>query len=987
MRSQAPRRHRRPLHLSTLAGALLTALCAAPTVALAQQSSPPEQPSNRTEPAPPPAADQAGDKATQLDAVVVTGIRGAIQTSIERKREESVVADLLSAEDIGDLPALSIGEAIETITGAATHREKGGASEIAVRGLGPYLGATTFNGREATNGSGDRSVNFSMFPSELINTVGIYKSQQADFIEGGVAGIIDMQTLRPLDFGKRRIQLEGRGIYQGYDKRLEDKNGIGWRGTGTYVDQFDLKGAGQLGVSIGLQRGESNNPEEMFSSSSTWNACDGRVSALSPTQTCSPVTPASYANGSTPAGTPFYLIPSSRTFVQFNEHDKRDSEFVALQWRPNDAWEVNLDYQSSTYEFFEARQQLNFSETNRGLTDIVYDGRGVLQSYRGNSTLESTPLYREQIETYEGGGINVGWQATDRLRLKFDYGYSDTRRSRMDREVRLRSNSTDIFGAPVAGVINGQRVDYGFDARDGDIPMFSLNPLYDVNDADNFSAAARIRRTEQIRNDEIKAFRVDGAYDLFDTGLIRLQFGVRQAEHRFWDVNQNRRETTLTTSAADRARIREANLACRNAQFPQTDFLSNVDGSPISSWATFDALCLYRAFTGVDDEGLTGDTRDVGNRDVTEDVTAAYVMGVFDTTMGDTPVTGNFGVRYVRTDVDSIGLRSGLVVVHNPDGTIRLQSNGDFESITFTGGSRKWLPSFNLAADLTDKFKLRFGAFRAMSRPDPEDLGAGRTFTVSGDDATSIEDAIEQVRSSGNPAMKPLMSWNLDVSGEYYLNPDSMFSAAVFFKRFQGGFENVVVNETYNIDGQNVTVPVIVPQTSNRSSTIKGIELTGTHRFSNLPHPFDGLGVKVSYSYADSDFETEDLLLGDQKNPETGEVVPGIIDPVNIFGLSKHVASGSLYWELGPVELQAIAKYRSSYYQQFVGAASQNRVVREATVLDLRATWRINDHLSLSLEGSNLNDEPRVEDMPIPGSVREVHSYGPRYYMGVRYRF
>ena len=978
------------LRRALLPCAIWLSLSAAPALSQEAPPAPPAPPEGTATP--------SEQQPVTLDKVQVTGIRGAIQTSIERKREEAVVADLLSAEDIGDLPALSIGEAIETITGAATHREKGGASEIAVRGLGPYLGATTFNGREATNGSGDRSVNFSMFPSELINTVAIYKSQQADFIEGGVAGIIDMQTLRPLSFGKRRIQLEGRGIYQGYDKRLQDDNGLGWRGTATYVDQYDLGDAGKLGVSVGIQRGESNNPEEMFTSSSTWLACDGRVSAMGPTQNCAgtpgsatnpgfQVTPGSYASGATPAGTPFYLVPGSRTFVQFNEHDKRDSEFVALQWRLSNALEVNLDYQSSTYEFFEARQQLNLSETDRGLSNIVFDDRGVLQSYTGNSTLESTPLFRRQIETYEGGGINVGWQATDRLKLLFDYGYSDTYRSRMDREVRMRSNSTDIYGNPVAGVINGQRVNYGFDATGGDIPTIAINPLYDVNDADNFSAAARVRRTEQIRNDEIKAFRIDGAYELQDTGLIRLQFGVRQAEHRFYDVNQDRRERTLGNTAADRAMIRDANLACRNAQFPQSDFLSDVDGTPISSWATFDALCLYRAFTGVDDEGRSEDARDVGNRDVTEDTRAAYLMGVFDTTVGEVPVSGNFGVRYVWTEVESIGLRSGFDVVDNPDGTIRLESNGEFESVAFGGSTRKWLPSLNIAADMTDKFKLRLGLFRAMSRPDPEDLGAGRTFSVNDRDVGSIGEAIDEVRSNGNPSMKPLMSWNLDLSGEYYLNPDSMFSAAVFYKRFQGGFENVVVDETFNIGGTDVTVPVIVTRTSDRSSTIKGFELTAAHRFSSLPRPFDGLGFKASYSYADSDFETEDLRLGDQTDPVTGAVAPGIIDTVNIFGLSRHVASGSLYWTLGPVELQAIAKYRSDYYQQFVGAASQNRVVRDATVLDFRATWRVNEHLSLSFEGSNLNNEPRVEDMPIPGSVREVHSYGPRYYLGVRYRF
>src|SRR5690606_24845437 len=140
------------------------------------------------------------------DAIVVTGIRETIQNSINTKREETAIVDALSADDIGDLPALSVGQAIQTITGATTHREKGDASEIALRGLGPFPSNATFNGRDATNGSGDRSVNFNQFPSELVNNIKIYKTQQANLVEGGVAGTIEIGTLRPLDFGKRRIQ-------------------------------------------------------------------------------------------------------------------------------------------------------------------------------------------------------------------------------------------------------------------------------------------------------------------------------------------------------------------------------------------------------------------------------------------------------------------------------------------------------------------------------------------------------------------------------------------------------------------------------------------------------------------------------------------------------------------------------------------------------------------------------------------------------------
>ena len=114
--------------------------------------------------------------------IVVTGIRATIQNSIDEKRNSTEVFDALSADEIGDLPALSIGEALETLTGAGSHRENGGATEISIRGLGPFLSSTVVNGRATTNGSGDRSVNFSIFPSELFNKVGIYKTQAASYL-------------------------------------------------------------------------------------------------------------------------------------------------------------------------------------------------------------------------------------------------------------------------------------------------------------------------------------------------------------------------------------------------------------------------------------------------------------------------------------------------------------------------------------------------------------------------------------------------------------------------------------------------------------------------------------------------------------------------------------------------------------------------------------------------------------------------------------
>lgn len=116
------------------------------------------------------------------------------------------------------------------------------------------------------------------------------------------------------------------------------------------------------------------------------------------------------------------------------------------------------------------------------------------------------------------------------------------------------------------------------------------------------------------------------------------------------------------------------------------------------------------------------------------------------------------------------------------------------------------------------------------------------------------------------------MSWNADVSLEWYANADSMLSTAVYYKQFNGGSVPVVVGENFDIDGVSVTVPVEQLATSDQKSDLIGFELTGSHSFSYLPGIFAGLGVKASYNYAHSNFKTEDLRTGESTDPSTGIV-------------------------------------------------------------------------------------------------------------------
>lgn len=919
------------------------------------------------------AQDAAGDTAANDDGgdIVVTGIRETIQNSINTKRAETAIVDALSADDIGDLPALSVGQAIQTITGATTHREKGDASEIALRGLGPFLSNATFNGRDATNGSGDRSVNFNQFPSELVNNIKIYKTQQASLVEGGVAGTIEIGTLRPLDFGKRRIQGEVKAQYNPYGDRVVGRDGgVGWRGTLSYVDQFAND---TIGISLGFQRNDTNNPEETYAASTTWTACRADIAVLN--NNCTELKREEYGEK------PYYLVPNSYIFRQISETDKRDSAFGAIQWRPSDQLNVNLDVQYSDRTYVESRRDLTLSEARRSLTNVEYDEDGIIRHLEGQSALESNGSELSRSEEYLGGGLSVEWKPNDRLTLTADGSYSRTIRKEVERNFRLRTDPLDVNG--VKTVFNNMRIPYTYDLAPGSfVPTITIDPRFDLNNHDLFWDDARFRRDENKRRNEIIAGRFDAAYEM-DGFLSRISAGGRWSRLTYRDYDLRNGDFNENPAMSEDRRI---NNMCRQA-FPQSGYLSDAKGNDIHSWATFDVDCLFGEYLGTVDPGLPDEMRSVANRDVTERTLAGYVMAEYESDLGTMPVRGNFGVRVVKTDVTSNGLRSDLALVDNGDGTFRLDTTGDFDTVTIKSSSTRILPSLNAIFEVAPNTLVRLAGYRAMSRPNPSALGAGRTITLAdGESYTSIEDAIGNIRANGSPRLKPLMSWNADAAIEWYPNKDSLLSATVYYKQFSGGFQPVVFDEDFVIDGQTVSIPVTQTRNSPDKSRIYGLELTAATRFSFLPKPLDGLGAKVSYNYANSNFKNQDANLGDQYNPETDTVSPGLIAAAGLSGYSKHVLSAQAYYELGPVSLQAIYNYRSKYYQDFVGGNSQLRYVGPSETVDFRASLNLMPGVSLRFEAINIFNEPKATYMPVYGSARQYHYYGAKYFIGIRAR-
>jgi TonB-dependent receptor len=157
------------------------------------------------------ASKEQGEQSTtksddDIAEVLVTGIRKALQTSQEIKKEGDTVIDSITASDIGAFPDKSVAEALQRVTGITVNRFAASGdtshfsaepSGVIIRGL-PQV-RSEFNGRDSFNANSSRGLSFSDVSPELMAGVDTYKNSTADMIEGGIAGTINLRTHVPFD--------------------------------------------------------------------------------------------------------------------------------------------------------------------------------------------------------------------------------------------------------------------------------------------------------------------------------------------------------------------------------------------------------------------------------------------------------------------------------------------------------------------------------------------------------------------------------------------------------------------------------------------------------------------------------------------------------------------------------------------------------------------------------------------------------------------
>src|SRR5690349_7539551 len=153
----------------------------------------------------------------EMEEVIVTGVRASLEQSLETKRDADARLEVVTAEDIGKLPAHNVADALRGLPGvniSSSSADEGGFDEsdrVSLRGTSPSLTQTLINGHSV--GSADwfvlsqgnnvgRSVSYTLLPSELVNSVEVNKSSHAALQEGGTTGTVNILTRKPLQFDK-----------------------------------------------------------------------------------------------------------------------------------------------------------------------------------------------------------------------------------------------------------------------------------------------------------------------------------------------------------------------------------------------------------------------------------------------------------------------------------------------------------------------------------------------------------------------------------------------------------------------------------------------------------------------------------------------------------------------------------------------------------------------------------------------------------------
>lgn len=882
---------------------------------------------------------QAQEAAQEADVqkVVVTGIRGSIETSIAAKKNATGITEVVTAEDIGKLPDVSIAESLARLPGLAGQRVQGRAQVIAIRGMSPDFAGTLLNGREQVTTGDNRGVEFDQFPSELIYSATVYKTPEASLIGQGLSGTVDMRVVRPLDLRERKIALNARGEYNSNGTLNEGTSAKGGRFSASYIDQFANN---TIGVAVGYAHLDSPGQDLHYKAWGFEQAGPDNFCAQHPDWGCSPATGvpdgATFQNG-------FELGALSRT-------QKRDGLMGVLEYKPNRDFHTTVDLYYSQFQKDETMRGLMGSLGGNwgGARGAAYSNVGLTPVGQGQLVTSANVnvgnmVVRNDLNARDDKLKAIGWNTRVRLGDKWtataDASYSSAKRREDVIESYAGTGALTNFAIKLpAGA--------GFPSIVPDLNYADANTIT-LMDPAGWGHDALWKKPRVT--DELQSLRLEGGRR-FDGVISSLDFGVNHS------TREKAREMNEFTADLKNGRA-PVRVPSDLLQSPTSLSFGGIPG--VLSYRVMDTLnAMYDIAPTAQGEIINR------NYEVTEKVTTAYAKLGIDTEIGKVVVTGNAGLQFVRTDQSSHGFSSMEGIVSD------ITRGTTYDNV---------LPSLNLNFDFGNDQYVRVGAAKTMARGRMDDMRAGNSVSIN---PTSRAWS----GSGGNPELKPWLANSFDLSYEKYFDKRSYVAVAGFHKKLL----NYIYNQNIEYDFTGTPNPTALqPQgpiglfsrpANGQGGNVKGIELSGALDAGSVVSALEGFGVQASASYTESNLRPDG---------------PGTDQPTKLPGLSGTVAGLTVYYEKEGFSARVGQRYRSAFRGEVAGlhnARSFTQINAERQT-DLQLGYEFNDGslkgMSLMFQVNNLTNSPYSTTNGTTNGVmapEEYNQYGRQFLVGVNYK-
>jgi len=864
---------------------------------------------------------------TGEDEIVVTGIRQSLRVSIEAKRDSSMIADVLSAEDIGKFPDKNVAESLQRVPGVVINREFGEGERVSLRGTAPNLTKTLVNGHAIATAdwfileqlAATRSFNYLTLPSEIVGQLDVNKSGQADIEEGGIGGTINVHTRNPLDLKPFTVSASVQGVYS------EKRDSFDPQVSGLFSWKNDAETFGILVGGVYQKRDIRRDGIEVLGYQTV-----------------------------TVAGAPAQL-PSLIGSALFQQERERYGGNIGVQFRPSDALEINL---TGLYSKFGAN---NFNQNylawgSKALGDggtltnaTVRNGtvvKGTVTSLPGSRAAVYDAIDRTAFAKTLSGDADVVWHPSEGSMLHLKAGYT---------RANGNTESQPFYEGAAPGA-------FTFDIS-GKVPQVTftgINPTQPSSLIFDFASLHKI-----TNKDEEKYFYAD--YELgVDWGPIHsLKFGGKFTDHdrvtRFLATTYGGFYLNLVGPTGC------GNHACTSVDFAgaQTpdDFLDGVAlPGTLTNFFQVDRTKLQNILNGQPAAARARILNPPENYAINEKTYGGYAMAKLGGK--EDGWRANFGIRVIRTDQDSIGNLLGVPA--STPGAVTTNAFGVYVPVEVKRNYTDFLPSANLSVDVAPNLIVRFAAGRSMARADYTDIVPRVSLnpgSLTGD--------------GGDPSVQPYRSNNYDFSVEWYPDNDTVVAAALYYKDIKSYIVNRTVQERYPV--QNATNPNASRCTVSAGSTPANPLFDCTfdiNRRSNgsggtnkgaefqISRPIGyGFGAIVNYTYSDA-------------KSDAGDPIPGN---------SKHALNLTGYYENDWASIRLSYNYRSSFFINIDRAAPLNQKATQS--LDASASIKVTDNISFTADAVNLTNDKIEQYSGTEDRFRAIYDNGRQFYVGARLRF